>query len=438
MLRPTVRTYEEFDAWFEAWKSRSREISRQKVRSAEIRGQTSHETPKPAKGSAKKEGLKDARARRLKRIKSLFLKDSSEKPAGDSNGKKEKLFPSNRRTSNTRLPHSPLFRKQKKPVDLKDVTCYNCNKKGHYASKCPEPRRERNQLMKAYLCGLEEAGYIEETEEHGPLGWEAAAQSLTASVQTSIKSFLSDLQAFTDEPSEVDQMEEVPEEVPDEGMLDEEVANENASQFPDDQSDYTYSGVGLSGATAALRSYKSALSLPETQTSLALRSEWSIEDLMDLPQSFWDDKFHELTSDWCDMVRPKMADLFKHQFQKELKCTMEEIQHLLMVALFLNWGTDRSIQECMQALTAIALPLWHEGRRIFRPWWRNVLQLASQWNFQSVTAEGACDYLKQVITLCTDEQPGQATQLAKANLWVRHIHGQSQNMLDLSEARKLW
>ena len=27
---------------------------------------------------------------------------------------------------------------------------------GHYASKCPEPKRERSQLMKAYLCGLEE------------------------------------------------------------------------------------------------------------------------------------------------------------------------------------------------------------------------------------------------------------------------------------------
>ena len=41
-------------------------------------------------------------------------------------------------------------------------------------------------------------------------------------------------------------------------------------------------------------------------------------------------------------------------------------------------------------------------------------------------------------SLCTDEQPGQATQIAKTNLWVRHVHGQAQNMLDLSDARKLW
>ena len=37
------------------------------------------------------------------------------------------------------------------------VICYNCNKPGHYTSKCPEPKNERNPLLKAYLSGLEYA-----------------------------------------------------------------------------------------------------------------------------------------------------------------------------------------------------------------------------------------------------------------------------------------
>ena len=50
-----------------------------------------------------------------------------------------------------RLPHSSLFRNKKKNTDLSQVVCYNCGNKAHYASKCPEPKKPRSQLMKAYL-----------------------------------------------------------------------------------------------------------------------------------------------------------------------------------------------------------------------------------------------------------------------------------------------
>ena len=31
-----------------------------------------------------------------------------------------------------------------KKKDISEISCYNCNKKGHYSNKCPEPRKSKN------------------------------------------------------------------------------------------------------------------------------------------------------------------------------------------------------------------------------------------------------------------------------------------------------
>ena len=116
-------------------------------------------SPQPKPGGPKKDPSKESRLRRLKHIKTLKFKDPKSGSNRDSDALKEKLFPSLGNKRKNRLPNSRLFRSQRKPVDMSQITCYNCDKKGHYVSKCPEPKtkKERNQLLKAYLCGLEEA-----------------------------------------------------------------------------------------------------------------------------------------------------------------------------------------------------------------------------------------------------------------------------------------
>ena len=37
-------------------------------------------------------------------------------------------------------------------MDLKDVTCYKCNKKGHFAKECPQGTDDRKQVKKAYIA----------------------------------------------------------------------------------------------------------------------------------------------------------------------------------------------------------------------------------------------------------------------------------------------
>ena len=163
MLRPTVRSYEEFEVWFESWKRQQREIERQRERQKQISGKqpgkagpgkAAGPTPKKPSSTSRDDGKKAAE-RGLQKEKLDRLK--------------KRLFPKDN-TPKTRLPHSRLFRKgrRREPPDMSKIKCYNCGKLGHYASKCPEAKRERTPLMEAYLCGLSQPVSSDEEDLSDP------------------------------------------------------------------------------------------------------------------------------------------------------------------------------------------------------------------------------------------------------------------------------
>ncbi|KAL3696156.1 hypothetical protein R1sor_010232 [Riccia sorocarpa] len=54
--------------------------------------------------------------------------------------------------SRPRQPGFPTMTKMFGPVPLSDVTCYNCQKKGHYANDCPNPRQQQGYIPLCQNC----------------------------------------------------------------------------------------------------------------------------------------------------------------------------------------------------------------------------------------------------------------------------------------------
>lgn len=224
-------------------------------------------------------------------------------------------------------------------------------------------------------------------------------------MQATVRNFLSEIQAGDeDHTSELgtDSQTETAN-----STVETEAVDDGATQTGDaTSSEYTFSGVGLSGATAALRNFKSELSVPKVKDGIMTKASWKFEDLMDLPQDSWNNQFHELTSDWCDMVYPLISGVFQSKYNRPLGCSVDDVQHLLMVALFLHDGTEQPMRKCMRAFLsgALSLSIWNEGRRVNRPLWEMARRMAQEWDFQPVSSEGVNDNLSGLITLCLDQQ----------------------------------
>ena len=178
---------------------------------------------------------------------------------------------------------------------------------------------------------------------------------------------------------------------------------------PDDDdnfSQYSYSEPAISGHSAELRNMKASHILRGRgdEGSCGERMDrWSLEDLMDRHADSWHDDLHEVTSAWSDMVYPRVQALYARFGSGPLDCDIGEVQHMLLLAAFLQVDTSRNMTECLRALTHAAFSAWYyKNRRARRSLWNAALKFARDWEFSPVLACGIEERLKQVIRVCLD------------------------------------
>ena len=81
---------------------------------------------------------------------------------------------------------------------------------------------------------------------------------------------------------------------------------------------------------------------------------------------------------------------------------MEEVQHVLMLTLFLHWSSQRDMCSCLRSLFATAMDAWAGSHALFQVLWERSQCLTDQWNFIPVTTLDANAHLVELVEACMD------------------------------------
>ena len=160
---PDIHSRDTFDQWMTTYLSNVRQIGRDKERFFELQRRNGYN---PRSFAAKRR-----------------LPTSWRTPRGSQPNNSNKSIRSNAGNLNRdgpdynreRNPHSPLT----KPTttitmhptvnNRPKVKCFNCNMHGHFASKCPEPKRPRHQRfqqLRANMAGIHGDYSLTEANKH--------------------------------------------------------------------------------------------------------------------------------------------------------------------------------------------------------------------------------------------------------------------------------
>ena len=307
--------------------------------------------------------------------------------------------------------------------DRSKIQCFNCLKFGHFASKCPEPKRDRKQRstqLKTMMAQTSPMCCVYTDEEMG------TPEAIRDSLRDAMSGFLAEVMfaidpaleanqtiGSTDEGGTQDPAGEY--ETLDEHAEDEEHERSDNTHIQDEaeiqraerdlhailhdpeeedpanqetegdaESVYTYSEEGVHAATASLALHAQVAQLQlkqkgesaeaarateeddhsETTTSdeESLPEKWSFTDCADKPD--WGEDALEKLSLLADLVIPRVEHLARRKgiTSDPLPFDHDEVTQMCSWTCMLNITTHGEWTEIMVALLASAVKAWKKGR----------------------------------------------------------------------------
>ena len=220
---PEIYDRTTFDHWKTTFMANTRQIVREKERFLELQTKNDYTNNPPRRTNQRQH-------------------HRNRPPRGDDHNKAHRNTNSNAGHLNRdgpgynkdRNPHSPLAKQEVKlhPTvnDRPKVKCYNCNMYGHFASKCPEVKRPRQQRMNQLKAQLATVSADYSAEECN------TPEAIRDQLQLTVSALVSRLMQFhdnTEEDNQTEDSEPLKDEIP---QQQHNVDNHNDSHSDDENS----------------------------------------------------------------------------------------------------------------------------------------------------------------------------------------------------------